>query len=915
MRDYYSFSTEYGAADKFFQAVLSLDKDRVEQLKANGQTLTENVKNTLVNGGGSMVSNKPASPFWYLYLTDLESVGKEDFAWISHTFFEETGAPLYFSDSLEHVIAKYFFNIAVFTALLECYDLKKLNKTRVLKELTRKNNVPVLELCAAHGWLKQAKKRDELIEYANAQKATEATAWLLDFKNRTADLPAERVKAEKKAEREINAAPDSALELSKLWSWKKQEDGTLIITSYKGEQTEVTVPAKIGKDSVTAIGEYALSPRAPKLRSPYNSRREKITKITVPNGIKTIGECAFGGSGINSQWHRVSSKLEEVTLPETLDIFNDMGAAENAPKIVGELDTVATIPNTDIARFYCIKNNILYRYADDDTVHIPYKEVIAGDALFSAILDGDEEKVRKLKKGGAVLAEHIKEALLHERDHIDVSYNIQKELFSLIFEKETANRDFILKTLREETGEPLYFRKYDLTHKFSPELFDCILKYYDTKFINRIQEMQYCIKNDHIGHLAVYAEHGWLKLPATRDKMIQYASDNNKTEILAWLLDFKNRTADLAAERKRAEKKAERELNADPNSPTALKKMWGFKKQEDGTLIITSYKGTRTDIIVPSTIGKDAVTAIGELAFSPNASGLKREQAEFRQTISRIKLPDSIKSIGAGAFRFCEALSEINIPDSVAEIGDEAFIYCSGLTEIIIPETVKKIGNSMFAGCTGLCSVKLPESTAEIGDNMFSNCRSLKSITLPDSIRRIGDRAFSSCMGLTKLDIPDGVAGIGRQAFSYCSGLTELVVPDTVTEIGNGAFEWCTELRSVTLPESISEIGNYTFTRCDALQSIKLPAAVQSIKMGAFSGCHSLREIVVPEGVTEIGHDAFADCGELKTVVIPATVNVIVNAGDNTVFNGSNSVTVIAEPGSFAEAYCKNNNISFKNKM
>ena len=76
MSEFYSFTTEYGAADKFFQAVLSLDKSHVERLKAQGISLTENVKQTLVNGGGPMVSNKPAAPFWYLYITDLEGVSK-----------------------------------------------------------------------------------------------------------------------------------------------------------------------------------------------------------------------------------------------------------------------------------------------------------------------------------------------------------------------------------------------------------------------------------------------------------------------------------------------------------------------------------------------------------------------------------------------------------------------------------------------------------------------------------------------------------------------------------------------------------------------------------------------------------------------------------------------------------------------
>lgn len=887
MRGYYSFNTEYGRADEFFKAVLSLDKTLVAQLKANGQTLTEDVKNTLVNGGGPMVSNKPATPFWYLYLTDLESIEKEDFAWISRTFFEETGEPLYFSDSLEHVIAKYFFHDAVFTALLECYNLKKLNKTRVLKELARRNNVPILELCAAHGWLKQAKKRDELIEYASAQNAAEATAWLLDFKNRTADIAAERVKAEKKAKRELNAAPDSALELGKRWSWKKQEDGTLIITSYKGEQTEVTVPVKIGNNIVTAIGEFALSPNASRLKPQYISHRNNITKITVPSGIKTIGRLAFGGLKRVGSYLK-QSPLKEIILPETLEFFADRHAALNAPIIVA-YTSVAVIPHMENARIYCIKNNINYRFADEEKIHIPSEEVIASDPLFSAILEGDEKKVRELKKDGAVLTDYIKDCLLHEYSQISVIREIKETQINPLFrmaENTLLNREFILKTLAEELGEPMSY-PFGITRNLPPKLLDIQLACSNTKHLNRIGEMKRFVDENKLEHLAVCAKNGWLKLSATRDKMIQYASDNNKTEALAWLLDFKNRTADVEAERKRAEKRRERELNAAPNSAAALRRIWSFKKQEDGTLVITSYKGDHTEISVPSVIGKDTVAAIGEKAFSPNAAGLKREQAEFRQTVRHIRLPDGIRSIGEGAFRFCEALSEFEIPDSVSEISDEAFIYCSGLAEIVIPETVKKLGNSMFAGCTALRSVKLPESVTAIGDNMFSNCRALQHITLPKGIQSIGKRAFSSCAGLLTLDLPDSVSRIGSQAFSYCSSLTEIAIPNTVTEIGNGVFEWCTALRSIKLSDNISEIGNYMFTRCEALQSITLPDAVQSIKMGAFSGCVSLREIVVPPSVKDIGEDAFKD---------------------------SDNVTVIAEPNSFAEEYCKKYNIKFKLK-
>ena len=685
MKDFYSFTTEYGTKDELFKAVLSLDKPRVEQLKAQGVTLTENVKQTLVNGGGSMVSSKPAAPFWYLYLTDLEGVGKEDFVWISRTFFEETRAPLYYSDSLENVIAKYFFNNAVFTCLLECYNLKKLNKTRTLKEIIRKNNIPILELCAKHGWLKQSNKRDEMINYANEQNLPECTAWLLDFKNRTADLKAERAKAEKKAERELNAAPDSALELGKLWSWKKQEDGTLIITSYKGEETEVTVPVKIGNNIVTAVGEYALSSLASRANNIVS--RLFIEKIIVPNGIKTIGKKALGGSGM----HGKSSRLKEVVLPETLDIFTDRQAAEAAPKIVGNDTVVAVVPNSENAELYCIKNNILYRFADSEDIHVPMTEIIKSDELYSAILVIDKEKIAELKSSGAVLTDCIKKCLLHEMRY-DMEYGsvlrgVQDNFLETVTAAADENRRFILSSLKAETGEPLYFDKYKYSQSFAPEFFDCILEYYNTKFLNKTQEMQRFIHKEKTEHLAVCAKHGWLKNATTRDKIIQYAIDNNKTEATAWLLDYKNRTTTPEQEKKRAEKKLERELNAAPPTEEELREKADklFKRMftyeiADGEVTITGYKGKDDEVKIPREFEGKPIIAISRQAFSPNGKGVPTEHRHRRANIKKVVIPDTVRTIETAAFILCNALQEMTLPASVSEIGFNAFYTTSTIT-------------------------------------------------------------------------------------------------------------------------------------------------------------------------------------------------------------------------------------------
>lgn len=423
--------------------------------------------------------------------------------------------------------------------------------------------------------------------------------------------------------------------------------------------------------------------------------------------------------------------------------------------------------------------------------------VYTNDALFTAILSNDTEQIKRLRSQGAALSDEVKSVLSVNRKLTPQNENV----FGLIdcdFQsavRQSRADDFIktIRALRKEMGETLFFMPAiwsDIKRiMFEEGVWECVLECFDNK-MNKARAMRDIIEHGRADLLAVCAEHGWLSQPKKHDEMIEYATVNGKTECVAFLLDFKNRTADLAAEREKAEKKTERELNAAPDSVTALKQIWSYKKQDDGSLIITGYKGDRTEVTVPEKIGKDTVTAIGDHAFCPFARRTNPDMTAVRETIMKITLPDTIRSIGGAAFWNCKSLISVNVPDGVDKIGENTFAECRKLENIIIPNSVQSIDRRAFYCCNSLRFLEVPNSVEVIGDNAFALCDALITLVLPGSLKRIGNNIVSAGGSSGKwLGI---VAPSGSLAEKYFSdrGLTAAQKP-TEVKPGSKAEEYC----------------------------------------------------------------------------------------------------------------------------
>ncbi|MDE6031654.1 MAG: leucine-rich repeat domain-containing protein, partial [Oscillospiraceae bacterium] len=508
-----------------------------------------------------------------------------------------------------------------------------------------------------------------------------------------------------------------------------------------------------------------------------------------------------------------------------------------------------------------------------------------GELLYYAILFGDKPMTAELEKRGAEFSDYRKKMLTDKGERKDLFIwtglleNLSEEEFVPVLSQITRR----LEGAKLHCTDGIYFACRDKLLKADN------LKFYFENFdkpkINKIGIMTEAVDKNRVECLEFAAENGWLKQPKKRDELIEYSHKKGKTECTAWLLDFKNRTADLAAERAKAEKQTERELNAAPDSVTALKPLWSWKKRENGGLVITGYKGNKTEVSVPEKIGKDTVTALG-MAFSP-ASRVTKEIADFRQTITRVTLPETI-----------------------TEICDEAFLVCLALESVNIPKSVVRIGIGAFGFCRALRGIDIPDGVTEISANTFHNCDSLESVSIPESVQKIDGGAFWDCSSLERIVIPRGVTEIGPSAFAGCKKLKAIEFPETLAELPYHMLDGCFELKYVAIPKGITAIRGYVFYNCRKLTRIEIPDSVSEIGEFAFARCASLETIVIPEGVREIGGRAFADDPNLKRVELPRSLAKAVNITSKgnppiTIFDNSPNVTAVVYPKSYAERYCK----------
>lgn len=336
------------------------------------------------------------------------------------------------------------------------------------------------------------------------------------------------------------------------------------------------------------------------------------------------------------------------------------------------------------------------------------------------------------------------------------------------------------------------------------------------------------------------------------------------------------------------------------------------------------------------------VKNIGESAF---------ENCKKLNSTTSTAIPDGLTTIGKRAYFGCSSLNSFIVPSELKIISEEAFASCTALETVTFTSdsVTTTLSDRCFADCTALRSVSLPSSLGTHDDdgvikNPFIGCNNLTSFTISNhptltseggvlyrregaenavylypnggvinekgeketaftvgsTVTKIDDYAFyGSAIASLSFDDSRSAEGtetvtlveIGKYAFAY-SSITNADIGRRVYKIDDYAF-YGSKLEALNIDAETIAVGeNTTVTNLGLasndltinahafgntkINTLSLPSRTKSIGEGAFSDCFVLNTLSFSDdGALTIGKRAFENDTRLASVVLTKSVTEI----------------------------------------
>ena len=434
--------------------------------------------------------------------------------------------------------------------------------------------------------------------------------------------------------------------------YKRNAEG-ITLTRYTGTESEITIPSEIDGFKVTA------------LEGTFKANR-KITKVTIPAGVKEIGDWTFyacnnltevsipeGCTRIGAYGFNNDSKLEEIVIPDSVEsigtyaftfckklkkvtfpknlieiqegVFRDDNELKeiNLPNGIKKIGTDA-FERTDISEIVLPES--LEELGDNVFVNANLEKVVAGEGLRFIGLGafGYTDKLTIWCPTGSVVYNYA----------INSGINVHSTGTASAVETYQYKRNAEGITLTRYTGT----------------------------------ESEITIPSE-IDGFKVTALEGTFK--ANR-KITKVTIPAGVKEIGDWTFYACNNLTEVSI-------------------PEGCTRIGAYGFNNDSKL---------EEIVIP-----DSVESIGTYAFT------------FCKKLKKVTFPKNLIEIQEGVFRDDNELKEINLPNGIKKIGTDAFER-TDISEIVLPESLEELGDNVFVNAN-LEKVVAGEDLRFIGASAF----------------------------------------------------------------------------------------------------------------------------------------------------------------------------------------------------
>lgn len=319
-----------------------------------------------------------------------------------------------------------------------------------------------------------------------------------------------------------------------------------------------------------------------------------------------------------------------------------------------------------------------------------------------------------------------------------------------------------------------------------------------------------------------------------------------------------------------------------------------------------------TGYVIGACSSKDSVISVPSAIRGVPVVGIDKGAFKDNKTAAALVVPDSVETIGEGAFNGMESLKYLKLGTGLRSVGSMAIGGSPLLEEVIFPDGVKEL-TSPFGRCDGLKYVYIPSSAVYIGQGIASRsmcplmvvhtprgsqaarvaAREGFEVAEEEEIKDTGGKVpgVITLYNLRMFPLTDVSAFKGHTSdtgdgfvIDSCTSKDQVInVPAsinglTVVGIGSGAFEGLGAV-GIALPETTKWIHSYAFTDMGSLKYIDMGTSLQTVHETAFAGLPSIEEVGFPDSVTEL-HRPFGICQNLKKVYIPWTADTVEGIAD-----------------------------------